>query len=367
MLAARLTDRRGELALDVELAAAPGTTTVLVGESGAGKTSILRALAGLDRPARGRITVDGTDWLDTERDVSLPPWHRAVGYVPQDYALFPHLTVEQNVAFGLDARGVAPAERRRRVGDALATAGVPGLAHRLPHQCSGGEQQRVALARALAPAPRLLLLDEPLAALDLQTRRVVRTELRELLGRLPCITVYVTHSPVEALVFGDRIVVLERGRVSQAGPREELLRYPRSPFVAELMGTNLFIGRRTGAGGSGSGGSGGGETSAGVVRTAEGDVSVSAYPGVGDVYLTVSPREITLFRERPGGSAQNVFRGPIVELVPEPPAGERVRVVLGTRPVLVAEVTREAVAALGLREGDDIFATFKATGVTLYS
>ena len=353
MLDARLTDRRGALALDVELSARAGTTTVLVGESGAGKTSILRALAGLDRPADGRIAVDGAEWLDTSRGQCLPPWMRAVGYVPQDYALFPHLSAEENVGFGL-ARGLAPAERRARVQEALATAGLPGVGRRLPHQLSGGEQQRVALARALAPRPRLLLLDEPLAALDLQTRRVVRTELRELLGRLACITLYVTHSAVEAMVFGDRIVVLERGQVSQAGPREELLRHPRSPFVAELMGTNLFIGRR-------------GEAKAdeGLVRIAEGDVTIS--PSGGDVFLTVSPREITLFRERPAGSAQNVFGGPIIELVPEPPAGERVRVLLGTRPMLVAEVTREAVASLELRPGLEVYATFKATGVNRYA
>jgi len=357
VLSARLSDRRGALELDVELAALEGATTVLVGESGAGKTSILRALAGLDRPASGRITVDGADWLDTGRSVSLPPWRREVGYVPQDYALFPHLTVQENVAFGLQTLRLPAAERRARVQDALATAGITGLEHRMPRQLSGGQQQRVALARALAPAPRLLLLDEPLAALDLQTRRLVRTELRELLGRLPCITIYVTHSPVEALVFGDQIVVLEQGRISQAGPREELLRYPRSPFVAELMGTNLFIGRRAAAG----------DAPGSRVRTAEGDVAVSVYPAQGDVFLTVSPREITLFRERPAGSAQNVFAGPIVELVPEPPAGERVRVVLGTRPMLVAEVTREAVTALRLREGAEVFAAFKATGVTLYS
>jgi molybdate transport system ATP-binding protein len=360
VLAARLVDRRGDFALDVELAAPAGTTTVLVGESGAGKTSILRLLAGLEQPVHGHIAVGGADWLDTARGLSLRPWEREVGYVPQDYALFPHLTVEQNVAFGVQALGLEPAERRKRVREAMATAGIGELGHRLPHGLSGGEQQRVALARALAPAPRLLLLDEPLAALDLQTRRTVRTELRELLSRLPCITVYVTHSPVEALVFGDQIVVLERGRVSQTGPREELLRYPRSAFVAELMGTNLFIGRKCEPAEPG-------RAEHGRVRTAEGDVAVSAYPGDGDVFLTVSPREITLFRERPAGSAQNVFRGPIVELVPEPPAGERVRVVLGTRPTLVAEVTREAVAALALREGAEVFATFKATGVTLYS
>jgi molybdate transport system ATP-binding protein len=357
VLAARLADRRGEFTLDVELAAEPGTTTVLVGESGAGKTSVLRLLAGLDRPAHGVVTVDGRAWVDTERGLLLPPWRRDVGYVPQDYALFPHLSVEQNVAFGLGAGRLPPAIRCERVRGALATAGVPELGRRRPHQLSGGEQQRVALARALAPAPRLLLLDEPLAALDLRTRGTVRTELRKLLARLPCITLYVTHSPLEALVFGDRIVVLERGRVSQAGPREELLRYPRSPFVAELMGTNLFIGQRGPPHGS----------DAASVRTAEGEITVSGLPGPGDVFLTVSPREITLYREHPEGSAQNVFHGPIVELVPEAPSGERVRVVLGTRPMLVAEVTREAVGSLGLREGLPVFATFKATGVTVYA
>jgi len=357
VLAASLADRRGDFTLDVALAAVAGTTTVLVGESGAGKTTILRLLAGLDRPATGRVTVNGVAWLDSARGVSRAPWERDVGYVPQDYALFPHLSVEENVGFGLRALRLAPAERQRRVREALATAGAAGLEARMPDGLSGGEQQRVALARALAPAPALLLLDEPLAALDLQTRRSVRTELRELLGRLPCITVYVTHSPVEALVFGDRIVVLERGRVSQIGPRDELLRYPRSPFVAELMGTNLFIGRACE----------GGDARHGRVRTPDGDVAVSEHPGDGDVFLTVSPREITLFRERPAGSAQNVFHGPIVELVPEPPAGERVRVVLGTRPALVAEVTREAVTGLALREGMAVYAAFKATGVNRYS
>ena len=227
----------------------------------------------------------------------------------------------------------------------------------MPAGLSGGEQQRVALARALAPAPALLLLDEPLAALDLQTRRAVRTELRDLLGRLPCITVYVTHSPVEALVFGDRIVVLERGRVSQTGPREELLRYPRSPFVAELMGTNLFIGRsRRRSRRRPWPGAHARRRRHGLRHAGEGR-RLSHREPAGDHAL---PRA-------PAGSAQNVFHGPIVELVPEPPAGERVRVVLGTRPMLVAEVTREAVATLALRAGVEVYATFKATGVSRYS
>ena len=357
MLDARLAERRGAFALDVILTAEPGATTALVGESGAGKTSVLRLLAGLDRPDRGRITVDGIVYADAARGIHLPPYRRSVGYVPQDFALFPHLTAAANVAFGLQALGWSRAARRARAREALDAAGVVALADRLPHQLSGGQQQRVALARALALEPRLLLLDEPLAALDLQTRRLVRGELRSLLARLACITVYVTHSPVEALVFGDRIVVLEAGRVSQAGPREELLRRPRTPFVAELMGTNLLAGRPATDE----------RITAGVVRTADGPVAVGMKAFEAEVLLTVSPREITLFREPPAGSAQNVFAGTIEELVPEPPAGERVRVMLGTRPPLVAEVTRDAVEALGLAPGLEVYATFKATGVTRYS
>jgi molybdopterin-binding protein len=239
------------------------------------------------------------------------------------------------------------------VDEALGLVGIPQLADRMPLQLSGGQQQRVALARALVLSPGLLLLDEPLSSLDLQTRRVVRVELRGLLRRLPCITVYVTHSPVEALVFGDQVVVLDGGRVAQAGSREQLLRYPRSPFVAELLGTNLFIGRVA-------------EPSAAprpTIRTAEGVLAIEESSGPGTVYLTVSPREITLSRSPPDGSAQNVFAGAVLEMVPEPPGGERVRVVLDTTPTLVAEVTREAIAALALTEGMRVYAAFKATGV----
>ncbi|MGH7525094.1 MAG: ABC transporter ATP-binding protein [Gemmatimonadales bacterium] len=356
MLVSTIAKRRGEFALDVEFRAGEGATTVLVGESGSGKTSVLRLLAGLDLPDRGSIAVGDTVYVDTDAGTAVPAWRRDVGYVSQDYALFPHLSVYQNVAFGLESLRLPSGEIRNRSEGALRLTGIPDLGRRMPAQLSGGQQQRAALARALALNPRLLLLDEPLSALDLQTRRMVRTELRDLLRRLPCITVYVTHSPVEALIFGDQIVVLERGRVSQAGSRNDLLRRPRSRFVAELMGTNLFIGRNAEPDGSGTT----------RVRTAEGDIAVSGLPGEGDLFVTVNPREITLFAQRPAGSAQNVFSGPILELIPEPPAGERVRVVLGTTPILVAEVTHEAVAALGLSEGLEVYASFKATGVSVY-
>jgi molybdate transport system ATP-binding protein len=356
MLAADLVERRASFELTVALTCAAGSTTALVGESGAGKTSVLRLLAGLDHPDRGTITLDSDVYVDTAAGVRRPAWERDVGYVAQDFALFPHLTVFENVAFGLHAGGARKGEIPARVDDALQRTGIAGLAHRSPRQLSGGEQQRAAIARALVLRPRLLLLDEPLSALDVQTRRQLRGELRALLRELPCVTIYVTHSPLEALAFGDRIIVMETGRVSQEGSREELLRRPRSRYVAELIGTNLFIG--------GWGLPVGGRP---VVRTSDGTLVVGAPPGEGAVFASVSPREVTLHRESPEGSAQNVFAGPVLEILPEPPGGERVRVVLGTEPLLVAEVTEAAVSSLGLREGVPVYATFKATGVQTYS
>ena len=246
MLDARLAKRRGDFTLDVSFSAESGSTTVLIGESGAGKTSVLRLLAGLDRLDEGWLTLEGARYADATLGVHVPPWQREIGYVAQDYALFPHLSVYDNVAFGLRAAGAARRAVKARVRDALALVGIPELAARMPGQLSGGQQQRAALARALVLDPRLLLLDEPLSSLDLQTRRTLRLELRALLKRLSCVTVYVTHSPVEALVFGDRLIVIDGGQVAQAGSRDDLLRSPRSPFVAELVGTNLFVGRPAG-------------------------------------------------------------------------------------------------------------------------
>jgi molybdate transport system ATP-binding protein len=351
----RVASSRGTFALEVAFAAPAGATTVIVGESGAGKTSILRLAAGLDQPHAGHIALDGEVYADTGAGIAVPAWRRDVGYLAQDYALFPHLTVAQNVAFGLEAAGVRRGDIGERVAAALERVRIPELAPRRPASLSGGQQQRAALARALVLDPRLLLLDEPLAALDLQTRALVRRELRDLLRSLGCVTLYVTHSPLEALLFGDRIVVIEDGRISQAGSREELLRHPRSRYVAELMGTNLFAGRLGLLRGDGV-----------TIRTGEGKVEISTVHERGDVFVTVDPRQITLHAQSPEGSAQNVLAGPILELAPEPPSGERVRVALGTQPALVAEVTREAVAALSLREGMAVHASFKATGVRTY-
>ncbi len=298
MLDARLVKRRDAFALDVAFEAPAGSTTVVVGESGAGKTSVLRLLAGLDRLDDGNVTLDGVPYADAASGLHVPAWQRDIGYVAQDYALFPHLSVYENVAFGLRAGGTAARRIRQMVDESLGLVGIPELAGRMPRRLSGGQQQRAALARALVLGPRVLLLDEPLSSLDIQTRRVVRVELRGLLQRLPCVTIYVTHSPIEALVFGDQIVVLDEGRVAQAGSREELLRHPRSPFVAELIGTNLFIGR---AGQWGS-------ASAGSIRTPEGTVAIEETSGPGTVYLTVSPREIMLSRTAARGQPSECIR-----------------------------------------------------------
>lgn len=347
--------------LDVEIEQEERRTLVVVGESGAGKTTLLRLLAGLDAPDRGHIGLAGEAWFDEPRSggVWVPPWARPVGYVGQDYALFPHLTVRENVGFSLDARGWSARDARDRVAALLDRLALRDLAERRPGQLSGGQQQRAALARALASRPRLLLLDEPLSALDQRTRQEVRGELRAVIAEAQCTTVFVTHAPVEALLFGDRIAVLEEGRLTQAGEREDLLRRPRSPYVASLLGVNLFRGRVLDEPGN----------AAGVVRvrTADGILTVPDLGLTGEIYVSVNPRDITLYLTPPVGSAQNIFHGEVTEVVPQPPDGERVRVVLRTRPGLVTEVTRAAVEALGLQAGVWIHAGFKATGTNVYA
>ncbi len=339
--------------LEVALEVPARSVMVLVGESGAGKTTLLRLIAGLLAPDHGTIEVDGERWHGP--DGSLPAARRAIGYVPQDHALFPHLTAAGNVAFGLSAQGLPRYAVRARVAAGLERLGIGGLASRRPHTLSGGQQQRVALARALVLEPRVLLLDEPLSALDAPTRRVVRGELRALLATLPCVTLYVTHSPAEALAFGERITVLEAGRVTQRGTRDELMRHPRTRYVAEFLGVNLFRGTLAAAEAAGE---------RAHLAVPEG-AFVIAPGGEGELAAVVHPRDITLAREHPEGSARNVFAGVIDELVPEPPAGERVRVTVASTPPLIAEVTRDAVGALGLARGVAVFASFKASGVTL--
>jgi len=356
VLVAQCAKRLGEFDLDVELHMENAETLVLVGENGAGKTTILNLLAGILHPDRGRIVLDGVVYFDSGLGVVVPAHARSVGYVFQDYALFPHLSVLDNIAFGLRAQGIHGAALTERVQPILDQLDLAIWRSERVTRLSGGQRQRVALARALVLQPRLLLLDEPLSALDPQTRREVRTELRRTLATLSCVTLVVTHSPLEALVFGERIAVVEHGRIVQAGSRQDLLRQPRSPYVAELMGLNFFQGtvvRRDASGLAEV------ETDGGRLRIVD--------AGDDEVLIAVAPQEITLHLTLPSGTAQNIFRGPIVQLVAEPPFGERVRVLLGTTPPLVAEITARAVDALDLREGLPVYASFKATAARTYA
>jgi len=355
VLSIQVAKQLGAFALEAAITLGDHGVMVLVGESGSGKTTLLRLLAGLIHPDRGRIEVDGVVWFDGSRGGTLPASERAVGYVAQDYALFPHLSAAENVAFGLRAQGIAASATASRVAAALERLGIGALAKRRPHELSGGQQQRVAIARAIVLEPRLLLLDEPLSALDVQTRRAIRGELRRLLAELPCTTFYVTHSPAEALAFGEQIAVLEAGRISQSGTRDDLMRHPRSPYVAEFLGVNFF--RGSVATGTTNGGA--------RIALPHGELVLADASMEGNVAVVVHPREITLALERPAGTARNVFGGLIEELVPEPPSGELLRVSVGTTPPLIAEVTREAVEALGLRPGMPVFASFKAAGVVV--
>ena len=354
-LAANVLKRFERFTLELQIAVADGETLVLVGESGAGKSTLLRVVAGLERPDAGRVVAGPVTFFDRDAKIDLPSWRRTVGYVPQDYALFPHLTVLENVAFGLRAEGRPAAELRDRVRAQLARLSITDLADRHPRDLSGGQQQRVALARALVLEPKVLLLDEPLSALDLRTRQLVRAELRQLLSNLTCATLYVTHHPLEAIVFGNRIAALEDGKVTQIGTREDLLRHPRSSYVAAFLGINLFRGTIAGRDGG-----------MAQVRLRQGELSVVDPGGEGEVFAVVNPREISLFREAPEGSARNCFPGVVAEMIPEPPNGERVRIAIQSHPPLVAEITEQAAARLELREGSAVYASFKATGVEVF-
>jgi len=355
--------RLRDVTVRVDLAFGAGVTA-LVGPSGAGKSTLLRMVAGLAHPDEGTVRLGDAILDDAARGYHLPPGRRDVSLVFQEYALFPHLSVAENVAYGLRARRVGHAERVKRVGAMLERLGIAALASERPGHLSGGQRQRVALARALALEPRALLLDEPLAALDVETRAAVRAELRAMLAGLPIPTVLVTHDYADALVFRERVVVMDQGQVVQDGPHAELLARPRSRFVAQFTGVNYYEGVLEPASEARPAGTDAG----GRVRIDE-DVIVAAPSGglrPGPVALVVRPWDIVLSRGQPGGSARNTLAGRVREALP---LGGRVRVTLaaGVRAALplVAEITAEAQADLDVREGDTLYASFKATAVTV--
>jgi molybdate transport system ATP-binding protein len=382
MLKVSLDTHLSSFHLVLNLSARTDQTTVLLGESGAGKSTILRLLAGLLYPERGHISLDDDIYFDSERHIAVAPQQRSIGYVFQDYVLFPHLSVFENVAFGLRAQRLSRSEVRLRVGEAMERVRLEGFAQRRPHQLSGGQQQRVALARALALKPRLLLLDEPLAALDIQTRREVRQELRTILNEMGMTTVMVTHQYLEALLFAHHIVVLDAGSVIQQGGQRDLQEYPRSSYVAELIGVNFFQGQiiryeadhicairmRDGQ-----------QPFEVVAALKEHALGNNALPAIGEAaYVIVDPRSITLHPAQPSSSARNVFRGKIVQILRlnsndlhNSDGHMRISVMLDdaglSYPPITAEITEASAQRMALQEGQIIYTAFKATEASVYT
>ncbi|MFJ9407211.1 ABC transporter permease [Streptomyces sp. NPDC101393] len=329
-----------QLTLDAD----PGTTIAVVGPNGAGKTTLLRALLGLTPRARAELRLGDTDVT------ALPPHRRGVAWVPQDGALFPHLSALANTAYGLRAHGVARGEARRAAQQWLNRLGVGALAGRKPAQLSGGQAQRVALARALAARPRLLLLDEPLAALDQTTRAHVRHTLRGHLAGFGGVCLIVTHDPVEAVSLADRVLVLDGGRTLQDAPPAEVTRHPRSPWVARMLGRNAWPGTATGDG---------------LDLTDGGRLVVADRLPDGERALAIiAPEAVSVHIERPAGSPRNVWPGTVREITS---AGSRLRILITSdeAPDLVAEVTPQAALELGLADGVSVWTSVKATEVSL--
>ncbi|MEU9187266.1 ABC transporter ATP-binding protein [Streptomyces sp. NPDC048484] len=341
-LDAHLVVERGTFRLDVALSVAPGEVVALLGPNGAGKTTALRALAGLSPLTGGRLRLDGTALERT------PPESRPVGVVFQDYLLFPHLTALDNVAFGPHCQGATRAQARAQAAEWLDRLGLADHAGAKPRRLSGGQAQRVALARALATRPRLLLLDEPLAALDARTRLEVRAELRRHLAEFEAVAVLVTHDPLDAMVLADRLVVVEDGRVVQEGVPSDIARHPRTDYIAQLVGLNLYRGEA------------GGHT----VRLDAGPPITTTEALSGPVFVAFPPSAVTLYRDRPtGASARNLWRCEVAGLETH---GDQIRADLTGELPLVAALTTVAAAELDLHPGAAVWATVKATQTHAY-
>ncbi|MBA2555257.1 MAG: ABC transporter ATP-binding protein [Geodermatophilaceae bacterium] len=346
-LDAHVVLQRGTLHVDVSFEVGPGEVLAVLGPNGAGKSTLLRVLAGLTAPHGGRISLDGKLLDEPAVGIRVPPHHRPIGMVFQDHLLFPHLSTVDNVAFGLRARGESRQAARAIAGEWVARMDLADYSSAKPRSLSGGQAQRVALARALAGDPRLLLLDEPLSALDARTKLDVRADLRHHLADYPGATVLVTHDPVDAMALADRLVVIERGRVVQVGTPVEVSRRPRTDYVARLVGLSLLSGTAQGRA---------------VVLDSGAAVQV-AEPTNGPVFVAIRPAAVALYRTRPDGSPRNVWAVTVGGVTPY---GETLRVDLHGEVPLTADVTPEAAAELDLVIGARFWASVKANEVAAY-
>jgi molybdate transport system ATP-binding protein len=342
--------RRGSFTLAVNFAATAGEVLGLLGPNGAGKSTLLSAVAGLTPVTAGRITLAGQVMDDADAGTFVEAAGRPVGFVFQNYRLFPHMTVADNVAFSPRARGLGRRAARSAAQHWLDRLGLTDLADRKPDQLSGGQAQRVALARALAGQPALLLLDEPLSALDAGTRLDVQAELKRHLADFtgPCLLV--THDAIEALVLADRLIVLEGGRIVQEGTPERIARQPATDYVAKLVGLNLYAGRADGSR---------------VALTGGGNFVITDHGQHGDVLVALRPSAVVVSTERPTrGSVRNTWPAKITGLML---LADRVRLDLEGQPSALVDVTPAAVAELSLSPGRQVWLSAKATELEVYT
>jgi molybdate transport system ATP-binding protein len=348
LLDAHLVVGRGPFTLDVALRVAAGEVVALLGPNGAGKTTALRALAGLIGVDGGHVTLAGRP-LNQGRTF-VPPERRSIGVVFQDYLLFPHLSALDNVAFGPRRHGVSRPEARAQAAEWLRRVGLVEQAKRKPKQLSGGQAQRVALARALAVRPDLLLLDEPLAALDARTRLDTRAELQRHLAEHPGATLLVTHDPLDALMLADRLVIVEGGRIVQEGDAATIAAQPRTDYVARLVGLNLYRGRAEHR----------------RVHLSD-DFALTVADGaadvVGDAFVAFSPSAVALHPREPAGSPRNTWPATVTAIQRH---GDNLRVQLAGPIVAAADVTPAAAAQLRLAPGQVVWAAVKAAETRAY-
>src|SRR5262244_67314 len=347
MLDADIQLRLSRLSLDIAFTVASGEVLALLGPNGSGKSTTLRALMGLLALSGGRVVLDGTVLEDPAQRIKLPPEQRPIGLMFQDYLLFPHLSAVENVAFGLRAKGTDKKIARDKASQTMARLGLDGLAEAKLGSMSGGQQQRVAMARALVTDPKLLLLDEPLAALDVSTKTDVRRLLREVLRQSEAANVLVTHDLLDAVALSDRMVVIQDGAIVQTGTPAEVTARPRSRYVADLVGVNLLKG-----------------TAHGFVLEADGGGELTcAEPATGPVLAVIPPSGVSVSRQRPEEQEHNTWPGQIsaVDLM-----GDRVRVRMDGTPTITAEVPPAAVDELKLDDGGQLWASVDPAAIMVY-
>ena len=348
LLDAHLVVQRGSFRLDLPLRVDAGEVVALLGPNGAGKTTALRALAGLLSLTHGYVRLAGQVLDEPDRRAWTPPERRSIGVVFQDYLLFPHLSALDNVAFGPRRHGVARQRARSEAADWLGRVGLAEQARRKPRQLSGGQAQRVALARALALRPDLLLLDEPLAALDARTRLDTRAELQRHLAEHPGATLLITHDPLDALMLAGRLVIIEDGAVVQEGDAGTIAAEPRTDYVARLVGLNLYRGR----------------ADQHMVRLSD-DFTITIGEGglAGDVFVAFAPSAVALFPTEPSGSPRNAWPATVAGIQRH---GDYLRIQLSGPITAAADITPAAAAHLHLEPGQEIWAAVKATETRAY-